>query len=178
MKRSDLEHIIRAAAANADSREIVIIGSQAILGTVPNPSSELCESVEAVVFPKDKPEAAILIDGAIGENSMFHQTFGYYAHGVAEDTAVLPDGAFERLVPIRNENTDGKTGWCLELHDLAVSKLIAGREMDMAFVSGMLKGNLVNIDLIRERLNMTSDKEKSSLAGQRLQRLISPAASS
>jgi len=37
MKRADLEHIIRAAAANADTDEIVVIGSQAILGTFSDP---------------------------------------------------------------------------------------------------------------------------------------------
>jgi hypothetical protein len=172
MKRHELEHIIRAAAANADAREIVIIGSQAILGTIPDPPAELCQSMEADVFPKDNPESAILIDGAIGENSIFHQTFGYYAHGVAEDTATLPRGAFDRLVPIRNENTDGKTGWCLDLHDLAISKLVAGREKDISFVVGMIRSDLINIDLTRERLGMMVEKEKSLLAEQRLERLL------
>ena len=132
MKRTGLEHIIRASAANADTDEIVVIGSQAILGTIPDPPRELCESIESDVFPMQKPEDSILIDGAIGENSIFHKTFGYYAHGIGKDTAVLPEGAFNRLVPLSNTNTRGSTGWCLELHDLAVSKLVAGREKDIA----------------------------------------------
>jgi hypothetical protein len=32
MKRSELEHLIRAAGAIADDREIVVIGSQSVLG--------------------------------------------------------------------------------------------------------------------------------------------------
>lgn len=132
MNREQLEHVIRAAAANADATDIVIIGSQAILGSCPNASSELTRSMEADVFPKERPINAILIDGAIGERSLFHETFGYYAHGVAEDTAVLPEGWKDRLVPIHNENTRGATGWCLEPHDLAVSKLVAGREKDLS----------------------------------------------
>ena len=171
MKRSDLEHIIRASSANADTDEIVIVGSQAILGTIPDPPGELCESMEADVFPKKKPKDSILIDGAIGENSIFHQTFGYYAHGVGRDTAVLPEGAFTRLVPVSNENTRGNTGWCLELHDLAVSKLVAGREKDIAFVSAMLKHKLIRADTVRERLEMTTDKEKALLAEQRFGRM-------
>jgi len=172
MKRSELEHIIRASAANADTDEIVVIGSQAILGTIPNPPSELCESIEADVFPKKKPEDSILVDGAIGENSIFHQTFGYYAHGVDQDTAVLPEGAFGRLVPILNENTRGSTGWCLELHDLAVSKLVAGREKDILFVSAMLKHKLISPNVIHERLKMTLNKEKAQLAEERFSRMI------
>jgi hypothetical protein len=171
MKRSELEHIIRAAAANADTDQIVIIGSQAILGTIPNPPPELCESMEADVFPKTKPEDSILIDGAIGENSIFHQTFGYYAHGVGDDTAVLPAGAYDRLVRISNANTKGLTGWCLELHDLAVSKLAAGREKDMGFVAALLRHKLIEPNTLRERVDAVASKEKSELAAQRLARL-------
>jgi hypothetical protein len=85
------------------------------------------------VYPKDCPEHSILIDGSIGERSMFHETFGYYAHGVDETTAVLPSGWQERLVRVENENTRGSIGWCLEPHDLAVSKLVAAREKDLVF---------------------------------------------
>ena len=176
MKRAELEHIIRAAAANADSDEIVIIGSQAILGSIPDPPAELCESIEADVFPKQKPEASILIDGAIGEESVFHRTFGYYAHGVGPDTAVLPAGALDRLVPIRNENTKGNTGWCLEPHDLAASKLVAGREKDIAFVSAMLKHEVINASSLRERLTMIPDRERAALAERRLAGIIGSAA--
>lgn len=107
MMRHQLEHIIRASAGNADTREIVVIGSQSILGTYPDAPEELLVSMEADVYPKDAPDRSILIDGAIGELSVFHETFGYYAHGVDESTAVLPDGWKDRLVKVENENTRG-----------------------------------------------------------------------
>ena len=75
MKRSDLEHILRAAGAISGDHEIVVIGSQAILGSFPDAPEELLFSCEADVYPKNKPELAILIEGAIGEESLFHQTF-------------------------------------------------------------------------------------------------------
>jgi hypothetical protein len=118
MTRNQLEHIIRAAAANADVRDIVVIGSQAILGSYPDAPAELTQSIEADVFPRDNPEHSIVIDGAIGELSLFHETFGYYAHGVSETTAILPEGWRTRLVKIDNPNTMGAIGWCLEPHDL------------------------------------------------------------
>lgn len=37
MRRSELEHLIRAAAAVTNQYEIVIVGSQSILGAVPEP---------------------------------------------------------------------------------------------------------------------------------------------
>lgn len=64
MNREQLEHIIRAAAGNADATDIVIIGSQSILGQCPQAPPELTRSMEADVFPKQSPEDAILIDGA------------------------------------------------------------------------------------------------------------------
>ncbi len=67
MKRFELEHIIRAAGAIIDSKEIVIIGSQAILGFNPNPPVELLVSMEADVWPADDPVKADLIDGCISE---------------------------------------------------------------------------------------------------------------
>jgi len=134
MKRGQLEHLIRAAAAITNQNDIVVVGSQAVLGQFPHAPSDLLVSIEADVFPKERPDLSIQIDGAIGELSPFHQTFGYYAHGVDETTATLPAGWKERLVAIRNENTGGATGWCLEVHDLAASKLVAGREKDLEFV--------------------------------------------
>lgn len=37
MQRHELEHLIRAASAITNDYEVVVIGSQSILGAVPNP---------------------------------------------------------------------------------------------------------------------------------------------
>lgn len=173
MNRRQLEHIIRAAAGNTDSSDIVVIGSQAILGTYPDAPAELLTSIEADVFPKQRPGDSILIDGAIGERSLFHETFGYYAHGVDETTAILPEDWRERLVPIRNENTRGVTGWCLEVHDLAVSKLAAGREKDLQFVAALFRHNLARPEIVRKRLGETkfSSPEAETLCLRRFKTL-------
>ena len=105
MKRRELEHVIRAVAGIADDPEIIVIGSQAVLGSIPDAPSTLVVSVEADVIPKNRPERAELIEGAIGEGSLFHDTFGYYANGVGYDTAVLPKGWEKRLVPVRSADT-------------------------------------------------------------------------
>jgi len=155
MKRSDLEHLIRAAGAVAQDGEIVIIGSQSILGQFPDASGILSVSAEADVFPRNRPEQADLIDGAIGEGSHFHEEYGYYAQGVGERTAVLPRGWRERLVPIDNENTAGVVGLCLEVHDLAISKYIAGRPKDLAFTRELAKQAMTQPEALMARLNET-----------------------
>jgi hypothetical protein len=59
MTRRQLEHIIRAAAASADVRDVIIIGSQAILGPFPDAPAELTRSIEADVFPQVFVEAMV-----------------------------------------------------------------------------------------------------------------------
>lgn len=142
MTRTQLEHIIRAAATIADDDEI-IIGSQAVLGQFPDAPPELLVSNEANVYPKNRPERADLIDGSIGELSPFHDTFGYYAQGVGEGTATLPEGWRGRLVPLKTPATRGATGLCLEIHDLVISKHVAGRDKDIRFVRAAAQHGLI-----------------------------------
>ena len=123
MKRRDLEHIIRASGTIAEVEKIIVIGSQSILGKYPNASGILALSMEADVYPPEKPEMADVIDGCIGELSPFHERFGYYAQGVGPETAILPQHWDQRLVEIFNPNTNGIHGLCLSPEDLCVSKL-------------------------------------------------------
>lgn len=154
MRREQLEHVIRAAAALTGEREIVVIGSQAVLGAVPDAPPPLLESMKADVYPLRAPELASVIDGAIGELSPFHERFRYYAHGVGPNTAILPAGWEARLVRVQNENTDHKVGLCVEPHDLAASKLAAGRPKDLAFVETMLAHDLVSPQVVAERAEL------------------------
>ncbi len=144
MKRHELEHIIRAAGAIAGVSEVVIIGSQAILGSFPDPPAELLVSQEADLFPYKEPEKADLIDGSIGELSPFHEAFGYYAHGISPETAVLPKNWEHRVAVIKNENTRSVAGLCIHPGDIAVSKLLAGRAKDVHYVALLLKHQLIS----------------------------------
>lgn len=153
MRREELEHLIRAAAAISGEREIVIVGAAALLGAVPDAPEELRQTLEADLFPLHRPELADVIDGAIGELSPFHEHFRVYAHGVGPETAVLPAGWRDRLVKIQNAGTDQNVGYCLEPHDLAASKLVAGREKDSAFVAALLKHGLVESGALLERID-------------------------
>jgi hypothetical protein len=121
MTRADLEHIIRTAGTIADVSDIVVIGSQAVLGEFP----EAPVSNAADVFPRQHPERSELIDATVGEGSPFQRSFGYYADGVDETTAILPQGWRHRLVLATGESTRSVRGWCLEIHDLTIAKYAA-----------------------------------------------------
>lgn len=153
MQRSQLEHILRAASSITGDRDIIVIGSQSILGQFPDAPLSLLTSVEADLIPKNRPELANLVEGSIGEGSLFHDTFGYYGNGVGPDTAILPAGWERRLVKIRNENTMGATGWCLEVHDLVLSKYVAGRKKDLTFNLEVIRLGYAGRKLLLERID-------------------------
>lgn len=159
MKRSELEHIIRASGEIANDNEIIVIGSQAILGQFPNAPARLLTSMEADIYPKNDPKKADKVDGAIGEGSSFHELHGYYAQGVGENTAVLPEDWESRLVAVNNENTHGVTGYCLEVHDLAISKMIAMRAKDLEFVRELVRHDMIAKKMMLRRLEQTDLEE-------------------
>jgi len=174
MNRAALEHIVRAAAAVCNEREIVVIGSQAVLGQFPDAPAALLVSMDADVFPRFAPDKSDLIDGALGELSAFHETFGYYAHGIDDTTATLPSGWASRLVRIENDNTGGAIGWCLEVHDLALSKLAAGRDKDLEFVRLLIRERMAEPGVLRERLKtLPVSQDRQELVRSQLVRMQS-----
>lgn len=154
MERSQLEHLIRAAAAITGETRFVIVGSQAILGALPMSPAELLQSMEADMWPADRPELADLIEGSIGEGSPFEATWGYYAQGISPQTPVLPLGWEGRLHEIRNANTGGASGYCIDPHDLFLSKAVAGREKDILFIEAMARHGLVERSVLESRLRL------------------------
>jgi hypothetical protein len=161
VRRAELEHLIRAAAQVAQDDELVIVGSQAILGQFPNAPESMLVSREADIYPRNQPERADEIEGSLGDGSYFDSAFGYYAHAVGPETAKAPTGWEERLIPVRNEATDGATGWCLEIHDLVLSKCVAGRDRDWEFVEDALRHELVDPDELQRRApNLPVDRAR------------------
>lgn len=154
MTREQLEHAIRAACEVSEDSEIWIFGSQAILGEFPNAPEELRASVEVDVQPKNRSDKIDAIDGVLGELSLFHQTHGFYVHGLPiEEVATLPQGWELRATPVFDEiSTNGKTGWCVEAHDLAASKLAAYREKDRDFVRILLIEEMINAETLVEQI--------------------------
>ncbi|MEI8027576.1 MAG: DUF6036 family nucleotidyltransferase [Pseudomonadota bacterium] len=155
MKRSELEHAIRAACDVSGDNEVIIFGSQAILGQFPFAHADLLMSAEADVMPKNHPEKVDEIDGCLGEMSQFHETHGFYVHGVDIACAKLPKGWQERWLRVQNQNTRYKTGYCIEAHDLAASKLAAFRPKDTQFVALLISEHLVNVEILKARIEET-----------------------
>lgn len=154
MTRKQFAHTIRAAGAILGVDSVLVIGSQAVHASIDQLFPAASRSIEtdiSALVDKDGT-LANLIDGSIGELSIFQETFGYYAQGVTPQTAILPEGWRKRLVPFNSPDTNGVTAYCLELHDLWISKAIAHRPKDIEFCEQLLKKKYVDSDTLKERL--------------------------
>jgi len=155
VRRDQLAHVLRAAATITKDNDILVIGSNAILGTFDEDDlpEETTMSIEVDIAFFDDPEElkADLVDGAIGEDSLFHASHGVYGQGVGVTTAVLPDEWRSRLVMFEATAAAPSRALCLDVHDLVVSKLVAGREKDFTFAAALLGSGLVQADVLCER---------------------------
>ena len=142
MKKLQVDHVLRAAGRITGERQFVIIGSQALHGKYPDLADEICRSAEVDLIAKKLPSKTEWLN-AIGADSPFHESFGYYADPVDEKTAVLPRGWQGRLINLPEGDTEGVRGLCLEPHDLAISKYFARRDKDIAFTRELARRGLI-----------------------------------
>ena len=147
MKKHQLDHVLRAAGRITGEKQFVIIGSQSLHGKHPDLADDIVASAEADLVAKGNTGRTEWLN-AIGQDSPFHQEFGYYADPVEEGTAILPAGWKGRLVNLPPGETDGVQGLCLDPHDLAIAKYVARREKDLAFNRELAIRGIV----VRERL--------------------------
>jgi hypothetical protein len=158
VRREDLEHIIRAAGDVLSETEVIIVGSQAILGApYEDLPKDVTLSVEVDVIATHDLDGnkALRLNGAIGEMTRFDEMFGYYAEGVEEGLCRFPERWRERLLPVETPATNGVTGLCVEPHDLCASKLLAGRDKDLKYVASLLRSGHVKVEVLIERLQTT-----------------------
>jgi hypothetical protein len=159
VNRDALEHLLRAAAAVTGESTFYVVGSAAILPSLP-PDAVIPDAVqrsrEADLIPQSGSIQSIdLIDGALGLDSTFDGTFGYYADGVDLSTVrYAPAGWRDRTIRFESRATGGAIGLCMEAHDLVIAKLCAGREKDLDFVRALVDGRHVDPGVLGERLEM------------------------
>ena len=80
------------------------------------------------------PDSAVELAGVLGYGSSFCELHGFYVDAVDPTTATLPDRWQHRAIVIQGGNTIAAgsklraRGFCLDIHDLLVSKYGAARE--------------------------------------------------
>jgi hypothetical protein len=150
MQHEQLEHLIRAVRGIINEPFVYVVGSQSILPWLkkregyPLRSEDpvLKLSMEANIIPGSGSERFTdLIDGSLGEESMFDETFGYYAQGVGFETSKTPKDWISRCLPLAER---GKTiAYCMHPTDLFIAKSVAAGEKDGPFLDAMIREKLV-----------------------------------
>lgn len=130
MKKRQVDHVLRAAGRITGEQTFIIIGSQALHGKHPDLADEILTSFEVDLIATGRAERTEWLN-AIGYDSQFHETYGYYADAVDTATATLPAGWRARLVDLPPGDTGGVRGLCLDPHDLAIAKYAAFRDKDL-----------------------------------------------
>lgn len=145
MKKQEVDHVLRAAGRITGEKRFVIVGSQALHGTRPDLADQIMRSFEVDLIAAVDPQRTEWLN-TIGQDSTFHEQFGYYADPVDENTATLPKGWKGRLVPLGAGDTEGVKAMCLEPHDLVLSKYAARREKDLVFNRELVRRGIVSRD--------------------------------
>ncbi len=173
MKKSEVEHIVRAAAKICDDNEFIIIGSQSLHGKYPNLADTILMSQEVDIIAKNRTANTEFLN-VIGVDSPFHEEHGYYADPVDFNTAVLPKKWKNRLVNLKIESdVGGAKVYCIEPHDLVIAKLAANREKDRIFIRALLNKKLIEPDLIASRISETNvTKEQKAVMTSLFNQLI------
>ena len=134
---------------------------------------KLCESRSSVIFycSTKAPGFRSEVTENLGIFSDYQQQTGFYADVLGKATVVLPGGWEERLAELKNEN--GETiALCVEIHDVAVSKLMAGREKDFEFAQAAFQSDYLQIETFLERAAAILNQPASEALLPRLQKLI------
>lgn len=163
MKRAELAHVLRAACDVTGDRDVLVLGSQSILGMfdeddLPPAATASIEADIAFLNDPDRIKADD-VEGVLGELSPFHQTNGVYAEGVHVETAVyLPSGWRDRLIGWPLRSSQPANPHFLEPHDLAIAKIGASREKDLGFVNALIRADLLSLATLRQRCALVPDE--------------------
>ena len=149
MRKGELKTALKAAARLAGEREFFLIGSQAVHAQCPHAPAEVLLSQECDLYPRTRVETVSLLARELGRNSGFARKHGFYVDVVTPELVNLPEGWEKRLKPFRSGRI---TAFCLEIHDLLVSKLAAGRLKDLEFAGAVLRLRLARVRILRARM--------------------------
>jgi len=168
--RSDLLKLIAEFAALSGENPPVIVGSQAFYAITDRLPEIARKSIECdFLLSSANFSKRIEIDENLGVFSEFQARNGYFADALGKATVVLPKGWEDRLMPLSNENGD-VVALCADPHDVAVAKIIAGREKDHEFLVSALNSELIDIAKLRDRLDLAAHKVENDTIVDRLKR--------
>lgn len=163
MNAKDVYDILLRTAEATGWTDIVVIGSQAIHGSVENPDIDaVLRSPDVDIYPRggyshNATWENLLLE--LGQDSAFHVDTRRYVESVRADLARFPQGWQERALT-KNIGSIERDGTALEvtvtfpvIHDLVVAKLAVpeNRPKDVEFMESVVRLGLVDRAILEER---------------------------
>ena len=154
VSKDDIGMLLGKIKEKSNHRDFVILGSLSILGHPGQIPLGMMVSNDVDLYLKNDPSRS---DGVsdFGEDSDFHETYGYYADKVSPNMPSLPEGWKERLVLVKYK--DGVNGLFLEPNDCAISKYFRGNENDLSWIRQGLDAKILDLAIIKDRLKSVTN---------------------
>lgn len=169
MKRSLLDELLRDVERITGDRDLVMIGSQAIHAAVTDVPAEVVMSRECdLIFDEADPVVGA-IDASLGPDSERAAELLVHVDTVSSSFPFLAPGWDQRLVPFGPAAPHVR---CLEIHDLVLSKLAAGRLKDYELIAVLLDRTLADLGVVRERIASVPDLHMRAVLLARLQIVV------
>ena len=172
MKRPLLDELLRAVEQITGERELVMIGSQALHAVVADAPAEVVMSRECDLLFDESDPVVEVIDASLGPDSERAAELLVHVDTVSSSFPFLAPGWERRLVPFGPMAPHVR---CLEIHDLVLSKLAAGRLKDYELIAVLLDRDLADLGVVRERIASVSDLHMRAVLMARLQLVLESA---
>ena len=132
VRSKELYILIRHVSAVAQTAQPIIVGSQSLHAVTSQLPEIVRQSTECdFLFYGDLSAARERVNQTLGVFSDFQQAHGYWADALGLATVVLPPDWEQRLQPLLDEAGE-IVARCVEIHDVAISKFVAGRDKAVA----------------------------------------------
>lgn len=175
MRKAEVEKLLLKCAEVSWKTEFVIIGSQAIHGTLADPSIDaVVRSPDLDFYPKagyssrNSDYEAMMRE--VGQDSTYHEETGTFIEAVSTTLARFPSGWEDRTtrevigsIEVAGGEKREVAVIYPEIHDLTVAKLAIGREKDLEFLQGVIELKLVDKDLLKERYRQAPRTENDRI---------------
>ena len=165
MRKSQFEAVLKAAAEVSGEQQFIVVGSQSVHAHTENVPVEVLISKECDLWAKGKEKKLAVLEEALGQRSPYFTDHGFYVDAVEPGLILLPAGWESRLKPFCVGDV---TAWCLDVNDLVVSKLNAGRLKDYEFINSVLRTRLADFSAVVKRIETFSDLHQRAVLLARL----------
>jgi hypothetical protein len=165
MRRAQLEAALIEAGRVAGLDELLLVDSQSVFAHTQEPPMEVLISEECDVMSRNGSERLAILEPVLGKQSAYHNATGVFVDAVQPDLVLLANGWQSRLkaMPVGDIMV-----WCLDINDLVLSKLNAGRLKDYEFINAMLRTKLAQFEEVVRRIQSFPDPHQQALLLARL----------